>query len=85
MEQSAANSAAMLTAQRAQTASDLVGKTVSYAAADGTVKTGLVTAATISGSDPSLKIGNTSVTLAQVQQVLAGPPPATAAAALPTA
>jgi flagellar basal-body rod modification protein FlgD len=72
MEQSAQNSADLLTAQKAQTATGLVGHTVTYQAADGTTKTGVVSAATISAADPILKIGNTSINLDQVQQVLAG-------------
>lgn len=71
MEQSAQNSSDLLTAQKAQTATSLVGHTVTYAAADGTTKTGVVSAATISTSNPTLKIGTTSITLDQVQQVLA--------------
>ena len=72
MEQSAQASTELLTAQRAQTASSLVGRTVSYLAADGTAQTGLVTAATISSADPTLKIGTNQIALSQVQQVLAG-------------
>jgi len=72
MEQSAQASTELLTAQRAQTASSLVGRTVSYVAADGTAQTGLVTAATISSANPTLKIGTSQIALSQVQQVLAG-------------
>jgi len=71
MEQSAQASTDLLAAQRAQTASTLVGKTVSYAAADGSTQTGVVSAATISTANPTLKIGNAQVDLSQVQQVLA--------------
>lgn len=74
MEQSAKNSTDLLTAQRAQTATGLVGHTVSYAAADGTTHTGLVSAATISTANPTLKIGTAQITLDQVQQVLASSP-----------
>jgi flagellar basal-body rod modification protein FlgD len=71
MEQSAQASTDLLAAQRAQTASTLVGKTVSYTAADGSTQTGVVSAATISTANPTLKIGNAQVDLSQVQQVLA--------------
>ena len=71
MEQSAQVSTDMLAAQRAQTASSLVGHTVSYTAADGSTKTGVVTAATISTANPTLKIGTADVDLSQIQQVLA--------------
>jgi flagellar basal-body rod modification protein FlgD len=62
----------MLSAQRAQTASSLVGHTVSYTAADGSTQTGFVSAATISSANPTLKIGDSEIDLSQIQQVLAG-------------
>jgi flagellar basal-body rod modification protein FlgD len=71
MEQNAQASTQMLAAQRAQTASSLVGHTVSYTAADGSVQTGFVSAATISSASPTLKIGDQQIDLSQVQQVLA--------------
>jgi flagellar basal-body rod modification protein FlgD len=71
MEQSAQASTDLLAAQRAQTASTLVGRMVSYASADGSTQTGLVSAATISTANPTLKIGSAQVDLSQIQQVLA--------------
>lgn len=71
MEQNAQVSTEMLAAQKAQTASGLVGHTVSYLSASGSTATGVVTAATISASDPILKIGTAEVSLSQIQQVLA--------------
>ncbi len=70
-EQSAQVSTDMLAAQRAQTASSLVGHTVSYTAQDGSLTTGFVSAATISTANPTLKIGTVEVDLSQIQQVLA--------------
>jgi len=70
-EQTAQVSLDMLTAQRAQTASSLVGHTVSYTAADGSQVTGYVSSATISSAKPTLRIGTVDVDLSQVQQVLA--------------
>ncbi|HEX8768739.1 MAG TPA: flagellar hook capping FlgD N-terminal domain-containing protein [Jatrophihabitans sp.] len=70
-EQTAKVSLDMLSAQRAQTASSLVGHTVSYTGADGQLVTGYVSAATISTAKPTLKIGTVDVDLSQVQQVLA--------------
>jgi flagellar basal-body rod modification protein FlgD len=70
-EQTAKVSLDMLSAQRAQTASSLVGHTVSYTGADGQLATGYVSAATISTAKPTLKIGTAEVDLSQVQQVLA--------------
>ena len=70
-EQTAQVSLDMLAAQRAQTASSLVGHTVSYTGADGQLVTGYVSAATISTAKPTLKIGTADVDLSQIQQVLA--------------
>ncbi|HST48189.1 flagellar hook assembly protein FlgD [Jatrophihabitans sp.] len=74
-EQTAQVSLDMLTAQRAQTASSLVGHTVSYTAADGSQITGYVSSATISSAKPTLRIGTVDVDLSQVQQVLASGTP----------
>jgi flagellar basal-body rod modification protein FlgD len=71
MEANASATTNMLTAQRAQTASSLVGRTVTYLGADGKTATGVVSAATISTPDPTLKIGMNDVSLSQIQQVLA--------------
>ncbi|MDQ1721849.1 MAG: flagellar basal-body rod modification protein FlgD [Pseudonocardiales bacterium] len=70
-EQTAQVSLDMLSAQRAQTASSLVGHTVSYTGTDGALVTGYVSAATISTAKPTLKIGTVDVDLSQIQQVLA--------------
>lgn len=70
-EQTAQVSLDMLAAQRAQTASSLVGHTVSYTGSDGNLVTGFVSAATISTAKPTLKIGTADVDLSQIQQVLA--------------
>jgi flagellar basal-body rod modification protein FlgD len=77
MEQTAEVSAQMLSAQKAQTASSLVGHTVSYTAANGSLTTGYVSAATISTAEPTLKIGTANVDLSQIQQVLASAPTTT--------
>ena len=59
----------MVAAQLQFGASNLVGKTVSYTGTDGTEKTGVVSAATISGSNPTVKVGNTDVPLSSVTEV----------------
>jgi flagellar basal-body rod modification protein FlgD len=59
----------LLTAQLQLGASNMIGKTVSYTDATGASKTGIVTAATISGSNPTVKIGNTDVALSNVKEV----------------
>jgi flagellar basal-body rod modification protein FlgD len=50
-------------------ASNLVGKTVSYTGADGKQATGVVSAVTFTGSNPTLKVGNTDVPLSSVKEV----------------
>lgn len=70
-EQNAQVNLDMLSAERAQTASSLVGHTVRYAAMDGNLVTGYVSAATISTAKPTLRIGTVDVELSQIQQVLA--------------
>ncbi|GII26162.1 flagellar hook capping FlgD N-terminal domain-containing protein [Planosporangium mesophilum] len=50
-------------------ASNLVGKTVSYVGADGTETTGVVTAATFTGSNPTVRVGDTDVPLSSVKEV----------------
>jgi len=84
MQQSAQTSQDMLAAQRAQTASSMVGRTVAYLAADGSTKTGYVSAATISGASPTLKIGDSTIDLSKVTQVLDGKSSDDAAAASST-
>lgn len=74
-EQNAKVNLDMLSAERAQTASSLVGRTVSYAAADGNLVTGYVSGATISTAKPTLRIGTVDVELDQIQQVLANDSP----------
>jgi flagellar basal-body rod modification protein FlgD len=76
MEKSTQINTDMLSAQRAQTASGLVGRTVSYTAANGSIATGYVSAATISTANPTLKIGTLDIDLTQLQQVLDTPAPA---------
>jgi flagellar basal-body rod modification protein FlgD len=50
-------------------ASNLVGKTVSYTGADGKEATGVVSAATITGSNPTVRVGNKDVPLSSVKEV----------------
>ena len=70
-EQNAKVSLDMLSAQRAQSASSLVGHTVTYSTLEGNLVTGYVSAATISTAKPTLRIGTADVELSQIQQVLA--------------
>lgn len=59
----------LLTAQTLYGASSLVGKTVSYLDDEGATRSGVVTSATIFGSSPTLKVGNTDVPLSSVMEV----------------
>jgi flagellar basal-body rod modification protein FlgD len=71
MEQLSQASTAQTQAQQEQTATNLVGHTVSYTDKTNKTTTGFVSAATISGTTPSLTIGGQTVALSQIQQVLA--------------
>jgi flagellar basal-body rod modification protein FlgD len=54
-------------------ATSLIGRTVTYTAADGKDVTGVVTSATISGSSPTVRVGNTDVALSSVMEVRSTP------------
>jgi flagellar basal-body rod modification protein FlgD len=71
MQQLAQASTDQMQAQQQQTAAGMVGRTVSYLDASGNTQSGYVSAATISGSSPSLVVGGQNVALSQVQQVIA--------------
>ncbi len=60
---------ALLATQQMLGATGLIGRTVTYTGADGIQKTGVVTSATISGSNPTVKVGNTDVPLSSVREV----------------
>ena len=59
----------MLAAQKLQSASSMVGRTIAYQSPDGITATGVVTSATLTGSEPTLKVGNKDVPLSSVTQV----------------
>jgi flagellar basal-body rod modification protein FlgD len=71
-EAASKNSTDMLSAQKAQTASSLVGRTVSYKDAAGNLTSGVVASANISTALPTLKIagGTTVIDLSSVQEVI---------------
>jgi flagellar basal-body rod modification protein FlgD len=76
-----ASQQSLLTAQLQLGASDLIGKTVTYAVPDMSkpvdkdgnrptkLLTGVVTAASFAGSTPTLKVGDTDVALSTVKEV----------------
>jgi flagellar basal-body rod modification protein FlgD len=59
----------LLAAQLKLTASNMVGKTITYTGANGTDVAGVVTSATISGSNPTVKVGDMDVPLSSVREV----------------
>jgi flagellar basal-body rod modification protein FlgD len=65
----AAAQQSMVTAQLMMSASNLVGRTVTYTGADGAGVTGVVKSATLGGSNPTLKVGNMDVPLSSVTEV----------------
>jgi flagellar basal-body rod modification protein FlgD len=65
----AAGMTSMLQAQQMLSASNLVGKTISYNDASGAEVSGVVTSATLGGSNSTLKVGNTDVPLSSVKEV----------------
>ncbi len=69
MQQLASASTTQMQAEQQQTAANMVGKTITYTESSGNLQGGLVTAATISGTTPTLTVGGQIVGLAQVQQV----------------
>lgn len=69
IEDMAKTQTSLLTAQLQLGASNLVGRTVTYTDTNGVQQTGKVSAATISGSSPTLRVGNTDVPLSSVTEV----------------
>jgi flagellar basal-body rod modification protein FlgD len=59
----------MVSAQLMLSASNLVGRSVTYAGADGVAVTGVVSSATFGGSNPTVKVGNMDVPLSSVKEV----------------
>ncbi|HKS99859.1 MAG TPA: flagellar hook capping FlgD N-terminal domain-containing protein [Rugosimonospora sp.] len=59
----------LVSAQLMQSASAMVGRTVSYTSADGTLGTGVVTSATFGTGEPTLRVGTTDVPLSTVTKV----------------
>jgi flagellar basal-body rod modification protein FlgD len=61
--------AQLLSAQLMLSAGTMVGKTVAYTGTDGVEHIGVVSAATIMGSSPTVKVGNTDVPLSAVKEI----------------
>jgi flagellar basal-body rod modification protein FlgD len=71
MQQLSVASTAQTLAQQQQTATNMVGHNVSYTDSAGATVTGYVSAATLTGPSPTLTVGDQTVALAQIKQVLA--------------
>src|SRR3954471_9866898 len=65
----AESQAGLLKAQQSLSASNLVGRTIAYKDAAGAEVTGVVTKATLGGSDPTLTVGHKEVPLSSVTDV----------------
>jgi len=59
----------LVSSQHMQAASGMVGRTVTYTTSDGSTGTGVVSSAIITGSEPTLKVGNKDVPLSSVTEV----------------
>jgi len=71
MQQLSQASTSQMQAEQQQTAASMVGRTVTYLDSSGATQSGYVSAATISGTSPTLTVGGQVVGLSQVQQVIA--------------
>ncbi|GGJ82461.1 flagellar hook capping protein [Pilimelia anulata] len=69
LNEMAKSQADMLSAQTLLSASNMVGRTVTYTDSEGTTATGKVTSATLNGGSPTLKIGDQSIPLTSVTTV----------------
>lgn len=59
----------MVSAQLMLSASGMVGRSVTYPGPDGTPVTGVVTSAKLSGSNPTLRVGDMDVPLSSITEV----------------
>jgi flagellar basal-body rod modification protein FlgD len=69
---------ALVSAQQAQAATALIGKSVTYAGSDGIQHTGVVTSASLLASGATVKVGTDDIPLSQVLGVSAAPTSSTA-------
>jgi flagellar basal-body rod modification protein FlgD len=69
LDEMLASQQSMVSAQLMTGATSLIGRTITYAGLDGNDVTGVVTSATISGSNPTVRVGNTDVALSSVKEV----------------
>jgi flagellar basal-body rod modification protein FlgD len=76
MQQVAAQTAALVTAQNAFGATSLVGRQVSYTTSDGSTAAGQVSGVRYSTSGPMLTVGSDEIALGQIQSVQRSTDPA---------
>jgi flagellar basal-body rod modification protein FlgD len=69
---------ALVSAQQAQAATALIGKSVTYAGSDGIQHTGVVTSASLLASGATVKVGDSDIPISQVLGVSAAPTSSTA-------
>ena len=69
LEEVAKSQQQLVAAQATLQAASLIGRTVSYVNAEGREVSGVVTSARISGSNPTVRVGNTDVALSSVREV----------------
>ena len=69
LEAMAAQTDALVAGEQAQRAAGLLGRQVSYADADGTAQTGVVTGTRLGSDGPVLLLGKTEVPLGSVREV----------------
>jgi flagellar basal-body rod modification protein FlgD len=81
MQDVADQTAALLSAQISFGAAGMVGKNVTYMNEDGTTASGQVSSVTYDANGPMLVVGDTNVSLGQVQSISATPSEAAAPAA----
>ncbi|GGK18108.1 flagellar basal body rod modification protein FlgD [Pilimelia terevasa] len=65
----AKSQASMLSAQTMLSASNMVGRTVTYTDSEGVTATGKVVSASVNGTNPSVKIGDVNVPLSSITTV----------------
>jgi hypothetical protein len=64
----------LVSAQQAQEATAMIGKQVTYLDAAGNPASGVVDATSLTGATPTLRVGDVTVALADVQEVSAAAP-----------
>ena len=80
MNSMASTLTSLVNAQQAQAATDLIGKSITYADSSGVRQTGVVTSTSLLPTGATVKVGDVDVPLAQVLGVSAAPSSSTTSA-----